>query len=128
MAFALPTFNLTCNIETCPVPNVPSVPTGPYRITGAVCNLAWGRRVNMASVSSVINLAPPTLCMTLLLSARQDVRGPQDTVSKDMLEVPAGSGRWYSVEGVDDVGKGFMNEHRAAVLLALPGGWTAPYP
>lgn len=68
------------------------------------------------------------MTMNLLLPKGVDVRGPQDTVSFDMAEVPAGSGRWYRVVGVDDVGKGFTNEHRTASLYALGGSWTAPYP
>jgi hypothetical protein len=66
--------------------------------------------------------------MNLLLPPAVDVRGPQDTVSFDMVEVPAGSGRWYSVVGVDDIGKGFSNEHRTAAIFALAGSWVAPYP
>lgn len=66
--------------------------------------------------------------MSLLLPLQTDIRGLQDTVSQDMVEVPAGSGRWYSVQIVDDIGKGYANEHRSASIFALPGGWTAPYP
>jgi hypothetical protein len=66
--------------------------------------------------------------MNLLLPPFIDVRGPQDTVSFDMVEVPEGTGRWYQVTGVDDIGKGFDNEHRTASIYALVRGWTAPYP
>jgi hypothetical protein len=66
--------------------------------------------------------------MTLMVPALTDIRGPQDTVSFDMVECPLGSGRWYRVCAVDDIGKGFANEHRAALLFALPTSWIAPYP
>jgi hypothetical protein len=68
-----------------------------------------------------------TLTMNLLLPALVDIRGPQDTIGADQVEVPAGSGRWYSVVGVDDIGKGFANEHRSAALVAIFGTWPAPY-
>jgi len=68
------------------------------------------------------------MAMSLLLPPLADVRGPQDSVSADMVEVPAGSGRWYFVVGVDDIGKGFANEHRSAAIFALASSWVAPYP
>jgi len=66
--------------------------------------------------------------MNLLVPKLVDVRGPQDTVSADLVEVPAGSGRWYVVVAVDDIGKGFSNEHRTASIFALAARWVAPYP
>lgn len=127
MAFVLPTFNLTCNIKTCPVANVPSVPSEPFRLTAQPCQLTYGRRVNVASTGGTDTPGVPLLAMNVLLPAGTDVRGPQDTVSFDMLECPAGSGRWYWVVFVDDIGKGFTNEHRTAGVFALAGTWDAPY-
>jgi hypothetical protein len=67
--------------------------------------------------------------MSLLLPPLSDVRGPQDSSGfTDVVEVPAGSGRYYGVAAVDDIGKGYSNEHRTASLYALPGTWLAPYP
>jgi hypothetical protein len=66
--------------------------------------------------------------MNLLVPALTDVRGPQDPVGPDMVEVPAGSGRWYQVVFVDDIAKGFSNEHRTASIFALYASWTPPYP
>jgi hypothetical protein len=51
-----------------------------------------------------------------------------------MVEVPSGSGRYYVVVAVDDVGRGFLNEHRYALVLPYYGyypviivnGWAAP--
>jgi hypothetical protein len=68
------------------------------------------------------------MTMNLLLPAKTDVRGPQDVRSFDMVEVPAGSGRWYSVVFVDDIGRGFANEHRTAGIHAMVGQWVPPYP
>jgi hypothetical protein len=71
--------------------------------------------------------------MILLLPALTDVRpalptDPTDpsggvTIS-DQVEVPKGSGRIYVVLSADDIGKGFPNEHRAALIQML----TTPFP
>lgn len=127
MAFRLPSFNLLCNITTCDVPNTPAIPTGPYRLTDQECQLTYGRRVQVASTGGTTTAGVLVLVMNLLLPVETDIRGPQDTVSFDMVEVPSGTGRWYYVAGVDDIGKGFANEHRTASIYALAGSWVAPY-
>jgi hypothetical protein len=128
MAYRLPTFNLTCNISQPDVPGVPGIPDGPYRIEGQTCQLTYGRRVQVTSTGGTTSAGVLTLSMNLLLPKGVDVRGPQDTVSFDMVECPAGSGRWYTVVAVDDIGKGFTNEHRTASLIALAASWLPPYP
>lgn len=128
MPFRLPTFNLTCNISQPPVAGTPGIPAGSYRVVGQACQLTYGRRVQVVSTGGTTSAGVLVLSMNLLLPPAVDVRGPQDTVSFDMVEVPAGSGRWYSVVGVDDIGKGFSNEHRTAAIFALAGSWVAPYP
>lgn len=128
MAFRLPTFNLRCVITQPDVPLTPAIPTAPYRIVDQLCQLTYGRRAQVVSTGGTTTAGVLVLSMNLLLPKLIDVRGPQDTVSWDMVEVPAGSGRWYQVVAVDDIGKGFSNEHRSASIFALAGGWTAPYP
>jgi hypothetical protein len=126
--YTLPTFNLVCDVFTPAAANV-LVPAGAIiREVDLPCNLAWGRRVNVASTGGTMAPGVPLTAVTLLLPKGADVRGPQDITSADVIEVPAGSGRWYGVYAVDDIGKGFANEHRAAVLLACAGTWTPPYP
>lgn len=127
MSFVVPTFNILCNVKTCPVPNVPSVPVAPFRLTNQPCQLTYGRRVNTMSTGGTGFAGVLSQGINLLLPAGTDVRGPQDTVSIDMVEVPAGTGRWYAVFFVDDIGKSFANEHRTAGLQALMGSWVAPY-
>lgn len=128
MAFRLPTFNLVCNISQPPVLGTPSVPPGPYRLYHQTCQLTYGRRVQVASTGGTTDPGVLVLSMNLLLPPLVDVRGPQDVGGFDMVEVPAESGRWYQVIGVDDIGKGFDNEHRTASLFALARSWTPPYP
>ncbi len=137
MSFTVPDFNLTC--EIC---------TGPYdtrvlRSSAVPCNLAMGRRVIWGFHDpAAVNYGVATA--TLLLPAGTDIRdnaqlgpgllhGPYDIV-----EVPSGSGRWYSVNSVDDIGKGFANEHRFAGLSKLSSNsglsnttglyWPVPMP
>jgi len=121
VAFTVPTFNLVVNVwrqGNAP----PAVPDAFF-----VCNLAWGRRVS--SPQGLAGSANEPL-LTLLLPAGSDIRGPQCVDPDTCVEVPAGSGRIYAVVGLDDIGKGFANEHRAAVLqwTILFGFWPSPIP
>jgi hypothetical protein len=119
MAFTVPDFNITCNLWsfTAPPPAAP-------RAAAVPCNLAFGRRVQ-PSASAGGGQAQ------LLLPAFTDVRdifnGPGN---QDIVEAPAGSGRFYVVDFVDDIGKGFANEHRVAVMAKtrLYGNWPVPIP
>jgi hypothetical protein len=128
VAYTVPTFNLLADVATCAVPRVVAMPPGVVRIVAQVCNLAWGMRVNVAGTGGTGLPGVPIACLTLLLPKGADIRGPQDTVSNDMVEVPRGTGRWYGVYAVDDIGRGFANEHRVALLLAVAGAWAPPYP
>lgn len=120
MSFSVPSFPLTCDLFTAGNFGVPAR-------TSSRCNLAWGRRVNVASTGGTSTIGVPLVCMSLLLPAGTDVRGPVSAGGEDGCECPAGSGRRYSVVAVDDIGKGFANEHRCAVLLAT-GVWPTPIP
>ncbi len=113
MAFTLPDFNLTCNVYT-----------GPWlskvlRVSPD-CNLALARRVQLGYLPSGVVFGFAMATMSLLLPAATDVRDMSTGVPDyDIVECPAGSGRWYGVLGVDDIGKGFANEHRIAYLQKL---------
>ncbi len=110
MAFTPPTFNLAINIWRFPnlVYGAPDVIT--------VCNLAYGRR-NAQSLDTT------DLTMSVLLPAGTDIRADWNTAGRDVVEVPAGSKRFYEVANVDDSGKGFTNEHRVALVSTLPSGY-----
>lgn len=131
MPYVLPTFNLICNIWTgTGTPGVPdqALPMGAPRLSLVPCNLCYGRRVNVASTGGTYTAGIPLLAMNLLLPKLTDIRGAQDDTSNDVVECPSASGRFYWVTFVDDIGKGFSNEHRTAALLAIIGSWGAPYP
>lgn len=122
MAFVLPQMPLTCGIWD--VNLVPPV-VGPDRTVK--CNLAWGRRTAVPSTGGTGALGVVLFTMTLLLPARTNIWGDPGLVACSVVEVPLASGRYYRVAVVDDLGKGFANEHRGAVLVqALP--WAHPIP
>lgn len=62
---------------------------------------------------------------TAMFPANTDVRDGFCPSGQDTIEVPAGSGRYYLVGYVDDVGKGFVNEHRYAAIVKT-GTWPQP--
>jgi hypothetical protein len=100
----------------------PNVPPNPFTFA-TIGNLSPGKRTYAAR--DIGNLQPG-LVMELLLPALTDVRGAI-TGNQDIVEVPAGSGRFYSVAFVDDVGKGFGNEYRFALIQQL-APWPVPTP
>lgn len=129
--YRVPNFNLFCNIG-------PSAfgdntwPPAPYfgapRLAHKPCALVYGKRVNMASSGGTDDQGFPATTMTILFPKLTDVRSVQSTDQiPDTIECPEGSGRWYGVCGVDDIGKGYANEHRVAWVQPLAGEWTVPY-
>jgi hypothetical protein len=120
MGFMPPTFNLTANIwrYLTPVGNPPDATTP--------CNLSNTRAresVGYVIATSRLQYVPQT---ELLVPKLTDLRGYSTTNTGDCVEVPAGSGRFYGVLWVDDVGKGFTNEYRIAAILPLVG-WALSY-
>lgn len=123
MSFVVPQFPIVCDIYSGPWS------TRVLRVAAASCNLAWGRRVDAKlNVSPFDNQGMST--MTLLLPSGTDVRDLRCGAVEDVLECPSGSGRWYQCVGVDDIGKGFPNEHRGAIIQAIfdGAGGTGTYP
>jgi len=131
MAFTVPAFNLAVDIYTGPWP------VGAPRL-GVMGNLAYGRRVQQVRVTDVGNTESYGGQATLLLPALTDVRDGS-VGQQDYVQIPAGSGRWYVVMLVEDVGKGFLNEYRTATIgkvwqgvnggLSFPGlFWPTPIP
>lgn len=124
MAFRVPSMPLMCNIWH--KPHLP--PADPPDVV-VRCNLSWGRRVNVGEGAEA---AQGSLTMSLLLPPLTDVRSWVHYLGGawDYVEVPAGSQRFYTVADVDDIGKGFLNEHRCAVLIqsVTIGPWPAPIP
>jgi hypothetical protein len=115
MAFTVPEFPLDVNVFT-----------GPWltRVFRLLCpgNLTWGKRGQVLPIDdSGPERTTFSPMMVLLVPALTDLRGKLtgDGSAGDVVEIPAGSGRWYGVAGVDDIGKGFDNEHRAAYVFQI---------
>jgi hypothetical protein len=128
VAYRLPTFNISCGIysgDGSPFPVVPEFDDP--RIEEQECALVFGRRVNMALFGGQDELGLQTLSMSLLLPPSTDVRGREAVTGPDIVECPSGTHRWYWVVSVDDIGKGWPNEHRVAVLVPIPGTWPVPH-
>lgn len=135
MGFSVPSFPLLCGVYTGPF-------VGRVFRFDVMANLAFGRRVSIGGPLSYYFNEPYPIVLEsnaqLLTPAGTDLRDQsQHPLAAfnpiDIVEVPALSGRWYLVTGVDDIGKGFPNEHRSAWLVKAgeyldnsgPGGrWT----
>lgn len=123
MAFVPPTFNLVCKIwdKGVPVANPPRNPA-------QVCQLRVPHSINFVAV----NIFPINeyIAAMLLLPANTDIRDdiPNSNIG-DTVECPSGSGRYYEVFQVDDVGKGFLNEYRIAYIgKSSTIAWPVPIP
>ena len=120
MAFRVPAMPLAVNIWR----NATGVLNPPDLIT--VGNLAWGRRVT-AATGIPGDPGEDTAVNYLLVTALTDIRDNISPGGPDVVELPAGTLRYYYVKQVDDVGKGFANEFRVAVIAKLTP-WPAPIP
>jgi hypothetical protein len=113
MAFTVPTFPITCDVFTGPWL------TRFHRDT-IPCNLAPGRRVFQNPLGEDPGQFLATAATQILVPALSDVRDFSTGVSHpDVIECPSGSGRWYGVMLVDDLGKGFPNEHRVVTVTKI---------
>jgi len=121
--FTLPTFNLNVNIWRA----TSNPATDPPDVT-AMGNLAWSKRVSAPASGGTGSIGVVFAAPILLLPKLTDIRSDEKCATgNDACEVPAGSGRYYHVVYVEDLGKGFSNEHRGAILLPSPA-WPQPIP
>lgn len=116
-SFAMPNFNLVANVWHNPGKFPPFFPSPDFNTP---CNLANGR------VSHVLSSQPRLVIQnslgasgSILFPAHTDIRDASVNHNPDVIECPAGSGRFYWVAFCDDIAKGFANEHRWAVCPKL---------
>ena len=124
MTYKLPVFVLAVNIWRAgnPQTNVPDV--------ACVGNLAYGKRISVPWAADPV-IDDNTGSMWLLVPWGTDIRGSISSTGSDVVEVPASSGRVYTVLWVDDAGSGFANQHRFAeirMLSATPTPLPPPIP
>ena len=80
------------------------------------CNLSPGSRdARIPFATGGVILVPDY--DYLLVPALTDIRASWNGNFNDLVECPAGSKRFYWVSMVADVGKGFPNEYRRAILF-----------
>jgi len=120
MPYVIPAMPLVVNVwrNGNPTTNPPDVIT--------IGNLSPGKRVFLGYNPIRVG-AQSQLLMELLIPPRIDVRGPNNAGGADVVECPAGTARFYEVVFVDDIGKGFPNEHRL-VIMGQSAGWPNPIP
>lgn len=111
MAFTIPKFNLLCDIwrgNTAP-------PVGDPALAEVPCQLAWDRAADYVITVGANRIHP----MKLRVPAGTDLRGQLSSTFQDTVEIPSGSGRYYTCWMVDDVAKGFSNEYRQGLVFAV---------
>lgn len=125
MAYRLPTFNLSVNIwrGTAPPPGPPAL-----TVSGS---FTWYPRYPINGASGSTN--PQFTAAILRVPSHVDIRDGFGGGTFDLVEVPAGTGRLYQVNFVEDLGKGFANEHRVAqvtkhVITGFSVWNTHPWP
>lgn len=124
------------------MPILCNIYTGPWatkalRLAGVACNLALGKRISQ-SLAALPAAFTITNDAQLLLFKGTDIRDAGNASGYDVVEAPAGTGRFYWVLSVDDAGRGFANEHRVAFVqkavaannpVAFAGSfWPTPIP
>jgi len=112
--FVPPTFDLSCNIWR----NASLLTAPPDLVSPCQLRLV---KDSFAGVGGV-NAGTMLLC----LPKGTDVRPQGSTSFHDQIEAPAGTGRFYNCLAVDDVGKGFPNEYRVALIQPVYSLWTLP--
>ena len=117
MSFSLPQWPITFQAKANFNFNLGAVPVGPFIAVGTPCNLVTGKQIIAYSATTVQR------SMYLLFPIAIVIKGRASYAVKngDAVEVPLGSGQWYSVIVVDKVAAGFTNEHQSALIFQ-------PYP
>jgi len=118
--YVQPVFNLPCSIFRNGV-----VPPAPPAVI-ALGNLSPGRLVSGTNYDNFFGSLTVGQ-MYLRLPAGTDIRDAKAPAGPDNVEVPSGSGRLYNVIFVDEMGGGFANEHRMAMLGNIHT-WPVPFP
>src|SRR6266404_6333223 len=120
MAYVIPDFNVNVAFWR----NGNSTSNPPDVIT--IGNLSPGRIVSGDKGDDNLG-ATLGQTMWLRLPKGTDVQDAKNGVGWDVCECPYTSGRFYNVIIVDDIGGGFLNEHRFAVI-AGQATWPTPFP
>lgn len=131
MPFIPPNFNILANVwhGECAGHVFPGGPPGRAPDMLIPCQLYLWPKSSIASnfFSADGTSFSYTLNMMLRVAKLVDLRDVFNASGNDLVEVPAGSNRWYYVTQVDDEHKGFTNEYRFA-FIAKCFTWPTPIP
>lgn len=123
--YTLPTFNLTILIW-----RNANTPPGPPPDGTCDANLANGKRTTAFVITSFdpgVDDTESFGVQQLLVPKGTDIRGVNSNTGPDWLEIPAGSGVYFTCRWVQYVAKGFANEHLLCwVNQTTP--WIDPLP
>jgi hypothetical protein len=127
MAYTVPQMPLEVNVWNLITPPGPP-PYGPPSFTTKAA-----LRAMFTAQAIEITFFNFTCFMSLSVPAYTDLRpwgaeGGWTGATGSMVEVPAGTGRYYQVQCVDDVAKGFPNEYRFAILTQGYRAFAFPIP
>lgn len=117
MVYALPQFNQVCQAKANFNFALGANPVGPFILVGTPCNLAYSRRVHPTTQAIAPVVFPEAMYLLLPIGTALKGRGSYAVKNGDAVEVPQGSGRWYSTISVDKVALGFTNEHVCALIV-----------
>lgn len=131
MPFVLPTFNIVCNIWNVQtdfsVGGVVGLPTQ----ANVPCGLQFGKKTAQGLAEEMWLLLP---LLTNVNGYTSYLVAGSGQLCGDAVEVPAGSGRFYTVVTVDDVAKGYPTEYRVASIQkggfmgVVSGAYLDPIP
>lgn len=125
-SFNMPQFNLVVAVYHNPSLSFATLAPPDFSVLG---NLATGRVAHLPGwVSQTFGIRPSSYQSSLLVPALTDLRDSSIAGNPDMVEVPAGSLRFYWVVYVEDIAKGFANEHRWAVIQKVYNYGAYNYP
>lgn len=120
MAYTEPVYNLTCDLHKgAGNGNITiSAGKGPLIEANVPCNLAWGKRVSMATTGGTSVVGIPVSVMTILIpSSFSYPMGPSEPLGPGFVLVHGPLEMWYWVWMWDFIGAGFDNEHIGILAL-----------
>lgn len=120
MPYVIPAMPLTCRIWTHFIPGTSTYAAPDQTVS---CNLSPGKRVLsiIDSLRIYSSDGHTVFCMPmeLLLPALTQVSAGNPNKTPSVIEVVPNSLRLYWCVYVDDIGKGFANEHRLAIMRMI---------
>jgi len=114
--YTLPNFNLVCQVKANFNFALGLNPVAPFVFPNTPCNLAYSRRAHVPVPTTTSIQAGELMYLLLPVGIAIKGKGSYAVKNGDAIEVPQGSGRWYSCLSIDKVAAGFTNEHQSAVI------------